>query len=112
MPATSITAVSISHRHIIISFLTGDDGGFSQTITCQFRTGNDGAFINTDSRQFEVGYFGREELVVAEDLEPITNYSVRLKSDSDCSEGSVRVSNVTTLTTKGKMIKYVPLKRA
>ena len=97
--ATDLAAVSVSHRHIIVSFLTGLDGGFSQTITCQYRTGSDD-FRDADFEQYNLNFQGLDELEVR-GLESNTAYSIRLVSDSECPEGTPPTSEVITITTRG-----------
>ena len=105
LPATNLTAVSVSHRHIIISFRTGLDGGFSQTITGQYRTGS-GNFHYGISRQFDVGFLDMAEFLVSEELEPVTAYSIRLVSDNDHTAGRAAESDVITVTTRGNLLVY------
>ena len=100
LPATNLTAVSVSHRHIIISFLTGLDGGFRQTITCQYRTGSDD-FRDAGSAQYSLNDHGRDELELLS-LESDTTYSIHLVSDSECPDGTPPTSDVITVTTRGK----------
>ena len=103
LPATNLTAVSVSHRHIIISFRTGLDGGFSQTITGQYRTGS-GNFHDGISRQFDVGFLDMAEFLVSEELEPVTAYSIRLVSDNDHTAGRAAESDVITIRTRGNLL--------
>ena len=102
LPATNLTAVSVSHRHIIISFLTGLDGGFRQTITGQYRTGSDD-FIEGTSVQHEMGYLNFSEILVSDNLEPSTTYTIRLVSDNEHTEGLAAVSGDITVTTRGEL---------
>ena len=97
--------MSVSHRHIIVLFRPGLDGGFSQIITCQYRTSSED-FRDVISRQFDVGYLGQAEFVVSEDLEPNTGFYIRLVSDNDYLEGRAAESDVITVTTRGHVIVY------
>ena len=94
--------MSVSHRHIIISFLPGADGGFSQTITLQYSTDSDD-FRDAEFEQHNLNYQGRDELELR-GLESSTAYSIRLVSDSECPEGTPPASDVITVTTRGKSI--------
>ena len=100
--ATNLTAVSVSHRHIIVSFRPGLDGGFSQTITCQYRTGSEN-FRDAVSRQYQFGSHDFAEFLVSDVLEPVTGYSIRLVSDNDYPVGRAAVSDVITVTTRGNL---------
>ena len=97
--------MSVSHRHIIISFLPGLDGGYSQTITCQYRTGSDD-FREANSRQYALGYLDYTELTVSDALDADTAYSIRLVSDNEYPEGRAAESDVITVTTRGKLYMY------
>ena len=91
--------MSVSYRHIIVSFLPGHDGGFSQTITCKY--GEDGADDKVAmARQYELGHHRAEECMIA-DLEANTKYYIFLESDSDCTEGTAAQSQVIFVTTRG-----------
>ena len=102
LPGTDLMTVSVSHRHIIISFLTGADGGFSQTITLQYRTSSED-FRDADLKQYNLNYQGRDELELR-GLGSNTAYSIRLVSDSECPDGTPPTSDVITVTTRGKSI--------
>ena len=108
-PATNLTAVSVSHRHIIISFRPGLDGGFSQTITCHYIT-ESGDLSDTPSRQYPVGHLEYTELLVSDELEPATVYSIRLVSDNNYPEGQAAESDVITVTTRSEQFtfRYLP----
>ena len=99
-PATNLTAVSVSHRHIIISFRPGLDEGFSQTITLQYSTDSDD-FRDAASEQYNLDFHGHRELELR-GLESNVVYSIRLVSDSECPEGTPPTSDVITVTTRGK----------
>ena len=99
-PATNLTAVSVSHRHVIVSFLAGLDGGFSQTITLQYRTDSDD-FRDSEFEQYNFDFHGLGELELR-GLESNVVYSIRLVSDSECPEGTPPTSDVITVTTRGK----------
>ena len=91
--------MSVSYRHIIASFVPGDDGGFSQTITCKYReAGADDRVAMT--RQYELGHNGAAECMIA-DLKANTKYYIFLESDSDCTEGTATRSQVIAVTTRG-----------
>ena len=92
-------AVSISYRHIIISFVLGADGGFSQTITLQYGAGSDD-LRDVSSEQYSLNDQGRDELELLS-LESGTTYSIRLVSDSECPDGTPPTSDVITVTTRG-----------
>ena len=93
-------AVRRSYRHINVSFSTGFDGGFRQTITCQYRTIS-GEFIDAASRTFVLGFNGTVELAVSEGLQPETVYQIRLVSDNVYTEGSAAVSDILEVSTRG-----------
>ena len=99
-PATNLTAVSVSHRHIIISFLPDLDGGFSQTITLQYSTNSDD-FRDAEFEQYSLDFHGLGELELC-GLESNMIYFIRLASDSECPEGTPPTSDVITVTTRGK----------
>ena len=98
--------MSVSHRHIIIAFRPGLDGGFSQTITCQYRTGS-GSFVEAVSERYGLGFLNFAEILVSEDLEPATTYSIRLVSDNEYPEGQAVVSGVITATTRSEYYGFI-----
>ena len=81
--------------------MTGLDGGFNQTITCQYRTGSEG-YRDATSSQYELGFLSTVEFLVSEDLQPVTAYSIRLISDNEYPDGRATESDVITVTTRGK----------
>ena len=92
--------MATSYRQINISFLTGFDGGFSQTITCQYRTIS-GGFMEAVSKTYSLGFHGRDDFIVSEDLQPETVYQIRLVSDNQYPEGSAAVSDIGHVITRG-----------
>ena len=108
MPASILNALSISHRHVIISFQTGFDGGYSQTITVEYRTGS-GAFTAGSSKTYALGFFSSDELLVSDNFQAETQYEIRLVSDNQHPVGAAAISDVITVTTRGDMLMCNPV---
>ena len=103
--------VSRSYRQIIVSFLAGNDGGFSQTITCQHTTSGQDRFQDASFRNYRLGFREQDELAtcISDNLEPDTEYKIRLVSDNEYPIGSPAVSDVIEVKTRGV---YFRAKRA